>query len=95
MYEWKVEVEEKHSVVVLKKIQKVMRQNLPWRNLPLFSSRLGAQKKNRMGAVFWGFKPETLKYISCVFIEEKVCFEMEIYQSALSYWNLQSKSSWC
>ena len=28
---------------------------------------------------------EDLKYILCIFIEEKVCFEMEIYQLALCY----------
>ena len=58
------------------KSQKIKR-NLPWMNLSLFPKRLGSAEEtpNQRFEV----------HFVCVFREEKVCFEMAIYQLALCY----------
>ena len=72
MYKWKVEVEENTQLSFEEKNQKIKR------HLSLFSPLLGSAEEKSNERRF--------KVHFVCFIEEKVCFGMEIYQLALCYW---------
>ena len=84
VYKWKVEVDENTQLSFWRKVKRSGDKFALEKFITVFFAARSSEEKPSE----WIFKDLSprLRYVLCVFLEEKVCFEMEMDQLALYYW---------